>query len=159
MDEQTRQSVIKVLIEGGYIEPSQNPGHYRLLKPLPEQLTTADPAKTGHLIIPIQFDEPLTMVSVDVPFKFEEPTDQELREMCKARLGELRVGDATQAPQATEIGFGGDCLKPDWDSASHVHDWRWYVTDDLRRLWPQFSDEQRRAIACAFEEVAKAEVW
>jgi hypothetical protein len=57
------------------------------------------------------------------------------------------------------IGFGGDPIEPDWDGAGKVHDWRNYITDKVRTLWPTFSRSQKIAIAEMAQERAEAEEW
>jgi hypothetical protein len=53
---------------------------------------------------------------------------------------------------------------PDWQAFDewqwkHVHDWRRYVGEDVRRIWDTFSDEQKEAIAKNAQEVANKEDW
>lgn len=57
------------------------------------------------------------------------------------------------------IGFGGDAINPDWDKAGRVHDWRNYISERVRELWPSFSDEQKIAIAEMADEHAGRENW
>ena len=57
------------------------------------------------------------------------------------------------------VGFGGDCLEPDWTRAERVHDWRNYISDDLRSLWDTFTVAQKLAIARNAEEAAGREHW
>lgn len=59
----------------------------------------------------------------------------------------------------TNIGFGGDYLKPDWENTSRVHDWRNYITDQMKSQWDKFSSEQKRMIAEMADEAASGEQW
>lgn len=53
----------------------------------------------------------------------------------------------------------GDYLNPKWDEAGRVHDWRNYISDELRAMWHTFNDAQKRAIARSAEERAGNEEW
>ncbi len=37
-------------------------------------------------------------------------------------------------------------LNPEWDKAIKVHDWRNYISDDLKAMWETFTDIQKFAI-------------
>jgi hypothetical protein len=50
-------------------------------------------------------------------------------------------------------------LNPEWDEASRVHDWRNYASDEVRRLWPTFNEEQKLAIVEMLNEFASNEHW
>lgn len=50
-------------------------------------------------------------------------------------------------------------MNPDWDKAGRVHDWRNYVNQELRDLWPTFTEEQRQAIKQNADEIASCEEW
>lgn len=60
-----------------------------------------------------------------------------------------------------KIGFGGDCITPTWPSrlTKQVHDWRTYVTPELRLKWDTFTEDQRILLAQAFEQIAQNEQW
>lgn len=59
----------------------------------------------------------------------------------------------------SEIGFGGVYLNPKWDEADRVHDWRNYISEELRAIWDTFTPEQKRAIAKSADEQASRETW
>jgi len=40
-----------------------------------------------------------------------------------------------------------------------VHDWRNYVPDELRKLWPHLSEETRMVVAICCEHQASNEDW
>jgi hypothetical protein len=48
---------------------------------------------------------------------------------------------------------------PQWDRASRVHDWRNYVSDEVRKMWDSFTEEQKRALYRQSDELAYAEEW
>jgi hypothetical protein len=48
---------------------------------------------------------------------------------------------------------------PDWDEEDRVHNWRNYVSDELRAMWGTFTPEQRSAIGRSAEEQASREEW
>ena len=53
----------------------------------------------------------------------------------------------------------GDYVAPDWESAGKVHDWRNYINESLRTLWPTFHSDQCHAIAQNAQEIADREDW
>lgn len=55
--------------------------------------------------------------------------------------------------------FHTDWSDPDWKNVGRVHDWRNYITDRIRALWPTFTDEQKGAIYEMAENQASAEHW
>lgn len=48
---------------------------------------------------------------------------------------------------------------PRFSWATAVHDWRNYVSDELRAIWDTFTDEQRRVLHRCFDAMAEAEEW
>ena len=54
---------------------------------------------------------------------------------------------------------GEDFEIPDWDDCQKVHDWKNYVTKEVRDLWSSFSLEQRKALASNFSDQADLEEW
>jgi hypothetical protein len=52
-----------------------------------------------------------------------------------------------------------DFYNPSWSEVSKIHDWKNYVSDDLKSIWITFSDEQRQIIAANFNEMASREEW
>ena len=52
-----------------------------------------------------------------------------------------------------------DFMDPQWDKAGKVHDWKNYVTDQLRKIWSGLSDDQKRVVASNFDEIAEREEW
>jgi len=52
-----------------------------------------------------------------------------------------------------------DFYLPNWSAASKCHDWKNYVSDDLKSIWITFSDEQRQILAANFDEIASREEW
>ena len=52
-----------------------------------------------------------------------------------------------------------DFEHPDWGKRERVHCWRNYISDDLQRMWPLFSVEQRAAVACNADDIAGREHW
>lgn len=61
--------------------------------------------------------------------------------------------------EKTYVGFGGDYINPEWDRVWKVHNWRNYITDELRAMWDTFTPEQKLAIARMAEEQASREEW
>jgi hypothetical protein len=52
-------------------------------------------------------------------------------------------------------------LNPDWvlTGHKHVHEWRCYVTDEVKAMWPSFTPEQRAAIGRMAQAAADQEHW
>jgi hypothetical protein len=52
-----------------------------------------------------------------------------------------------------------DYAVPDWGIHDKVHCWRNYISDEVRALWPEFSDAQKAALARQADEIASREEW
>lgn len=52
-----------------------------------------------------------------------------------------------------------DYIDPDWKSAGRVHDWRNYISDEVRAMWSTFTDAQKAALARMAEVTADNEEW
>lgn len=52
-------------------------------------------------------------------------------------------------------------ITPDWpgDRECEPHDWRKYVSKDVRRIWTDFTPEQRTLLGECFDEIASREEW
>lgn len=50
-------------------------------------------------------------------------------------------------------------LNPDWSNKGKVHNWRNYVSDELKRIWPTFTSEQKRVVAEAMRDASDMEDW
>ena len=50
-------------------------------------------------------------------------------------------------------------LAPDWGAAEEVHDWRNYVSDEVRAIWDTFTPEQRIILGRMFDEMGGREEW
>ena len=50
-------------------------------------------------------------------------------------------------------------LEPRWEDACLVHDWRNYIGERTRALWPSFTDEQKKALYLDAEEMSDREEW
>ena len=48
---------------------------------------------------------------------------------------------------------------PNWSQASRVHDWRNYISDEVKRLWDGFSIPQRAALVRQAQAIADREEW
>lgn len=62
-------------------------------------------------------------------------------------------------PKEHKIGFGGDAINPDWQAEWNVHNWRNYISNKVKTMWPSFTDEQKIALAEQAEERADQEHW
>jgi hypothetical protein len=50
-------------------------------------------------------------------------------------------------------------LNPKWDKAGRVHDWRNYVSENVRALWHTFTEEQKYALVEQADNQASYEDW
>jgi|WetSurMetagenome_2_1015567.scaffolds.fasta_scaffold232024_3 hypothetical protein len=48
---------------------------------------------------------------------------------------------------------------PDWVGAGKAHDWRNYISEEVRLLWNTFTLAQKQALMRQAEEIAGREVW
>ncbi len=52
-----------------------------------------------------------------------------------------------------------DYIYPDWDKGGKVHNWKNYVSDELKALWEEFSEKQRIVLGENFDSIASDEEW
>lgn len=52
-------------------------------------------------------------------------------------------------------------IMPDWPAkdSRESHDWRKYVSNDVRKIWSDFTTDQRVALGECFDEIASREEW
>jgi hypothetical protein len=50
-------------------------------------------------------------------------------------------------------------LSPEWDCYGRVHNWRNYISEEIRLMWDTFTDEQKAALFRQATESADAEEW
>jgi hypothetical protein len=55
-------------------------------------------------------------------------------------------------------------LRPEWDKAGRMYDWRNHVNRDVKRLWPELSTDSRlvafyTAVHAAYDEEGWDSVW
>ena len=56
--------------------------------------------------------------------------------------------------------FAGDPLADDLGGpAGKTHDWRNYISDELKELWPELNEETRAVAALITESIANSEEW
>lgn len=53
----------------------------------------------------------------------------------------------------------GDYASPDFSNPGRCHDWLNYVTPELVAMWSDFSDDQKKVIACTLQVQADREDW
>ena len=58
-----------------------------------------------------------------------------------------------------EAPYCGNPLNPKFEDAERVHDWRNYVSENLRAIWGTFTDDQKYIIAESFDRIADREEW
>jgi len=52
-----------------------------------------------------------------------------------------------------------DWENPKWEDAERVHEWKNYVSAEVRGMWDTFTPEQKQALARSAEECASREEW
>jgi hypothetical protein len=56
-----------------------------------------------------------------------------------------------------------DYRQPDWATydkqSKHIHEWKYYLSDAMRLLWPTLNEEQQAAIAANAQSHADREHW
>lgn len=52
-----------------------------------------------------------------------------------------------------------DFLDPKWESATRVHEWKNYISDEVRDMWGEFTGRQRAALARQAQVEADSEIW
>lgn len=52
-----------------------------------------------------------------------------------------------------------DYKNPEWDNANRVHNWRNYISEELRDCWQSFGDTQKAMIARNADDAAGREHW
>jgi hypothetical protein len=48
---------------------------------------------------------------------------------------------------------------PEWENIGRVHEWRRYISDEVRTMWPTFTDAQQAALYRQANEIASLEEW
>jgi hypothetical protein len=72
----------------------------------------------------------------------------------------IHTKDQTMNTESTfSVGFGGDVILPDWENTGRVHDWRNYISEELRHIWWTFTVDQKMAIARNADDMADRERW
>lgn len=52
-----------------------------------------------------------------------------------------------------------DWSTPDFANAGRVHEWKNYVSEEIRAMWSSFPDHLKQALARQAEERAECEEW
>lgn len=52
-----------------------------------------------------------------------------------------------------------DYATPKWEEAGKIHEWKNYINDEVRTMWPEFTDAQRAALVRQAEYMADCEEW
>lgn len=52
-----------------------------------------------------------------------------------------------------------DYASPKWDEEVRVHNWRNYISEEVRAMWHTFTDEQKAALARMADITASNEDW
>ena len=50
-------------------------------------------------------------------------------------------------------------INPKWDCAHKCHDWRNYIHDAVKDMWPSFTVEQKKVLAHQADVLAGKEEW
>ena len=69
-------------------------------------------------------------------------------------------GSSSSAGEAATDGhIPSDLASPRWEEGGSVHNWRRYVTEEVRSIWGTFTPEQQAALYRQAEEMAGKEEW
>ncbi|MEM9354629.1 MAG: recombinase RecA [Pseudomonadota bacterium] len=52
-----------------------------------------------------------------------------------------------------------DWSQPEWGNAGRVHEWKNYVSEEVRSMWAGFTEEQKQALVRQADELAGREDW
>lgn len=58
-----------------------------------------------------------------------------------------------------KIQYPREWENPNWDEKNRIHNWKNYISDDLRQYWQNFSDKEKKMIAANAEGIASNEEW
>lgn len=74
---------------------------------------------------------------------------------------EIAAGWISTTARIGECEMDNEWLSPEWPNAyfKYVHDWRRYISADMRAAWNTFTDDQKRMIFENAEAQADAEEW
>ena len=50
-------------------------------------------------------------------------------------------------------------LNPDWTDKNRVHNWKNYISKEMKEMWDSFTDEQKIAIGENADDMAGDERW
>ena len=61
--------------------------------------------------------------------------------------------------KGSKLYFAGESLTdPDFDLAEKINDWRNYIGEETRKLWPTFNIQQLKALVIDAQDLADREV-
>lgn len=52
-----------------------------------------------------------------------------------------------------------DWQDPQWRQGGKVHNWHNYASEEMKRMWNTFTDEQKQVVALTLNEIADNEHW
>ena len=52
-----------------------------------------------------------------------------------------------------------ECLNPDWEAGSHIHNWRNHIPEQIRVMWDTFTRAQKLALTEWADDLAGEEHW
>lgn len=52
-----------------------------------------------------------------------------------------------------------DWDNPDWEHPTEIHEWKDYISDQVKKLWQSFTSEQKVAIAAQAQDQASREYY
>lgn len=83
-----------------------------------------------------------------------------MTESVETELLKLSADRANLTPQEVL----NTLLRPEWDKAGQMYDWRNHVSEDVKRLWSELSTESQLVTFCAavyaaYDEEGWDSVW
>ena len=64
-----------------------------------------------------------------------------------------------------QLNIPHDWDSPDWNGfmssnwVRHVHEWKSYASDEMMDLWDTFTEEQKKVVSSALQDIADREDW
>lgn len=52
-----------------------------------------------------------------------------------------------------------DWEHPKWEERERIHNWRNYVSEDLKNHWENLSDTTKQVVSANLEDIASREEW
>lgn len=96
-------------------------------------------------------DDMFDVVDNEENMSYEVGSPEEAVECIKIHYGSHLPKGFTYVPK--------DWKHPEWKTAGRVHEWKNYVNETVQRMWNEFTDYQKQALAASANDSAEKEHW